>query len=306
MDEEEKAKESELPADGGETAAESLPPEKKRSVKRRLFAISIALLIFVGTVLGGLQLGVVYAQKSWAQWYPDYERVDLLPVLEKSVLTEEDYDLVYAQTGLTKIAVDDLLAADSIWRILNIQDFYMQDREVTTTRFNPFTYTETIDAHAPTAILKDGDIVVTSTTYVSGFRLGHAALVVDGENRRVLEAFGPGDESSIHTVDTFTKLADFMILRPKLDESLRAEVAAYARENMVGAKYRFSIGLLSKKFPEKFKKTHCAHVPWYAYKKFGVDLDSNGGLVVTPPEIFRSKYIEVVQVFGFHPQKLWY
>lgn len=311
MDEEQKAQEGEelpeeTPKTEDESEAEKTPPKKKWSVKKRLLVISLSVLLFVGAVLGSLQLGVVHAQKSWKQWYPSYAKVDLLPVLQKSALSEEDYALVYAQTGLTKIAVDDLLDSRGIARILTIQDFYMQKRKVKTERFNPFTYSESIDDFAPTAILQDGDIVVTSTTYVSGFRLGHAALVVNGQARTILEAFGPGDESGLHSVDTFTCLADFMVLRPKLDEDLRTKVAAYARENMVGAKYRFSIGLLSKKFPKKFEKTQCAHVPWYAYKKFGVDLDSNGGLVVTPPEIFRSKKIELVQVFGFHPKKLWY
>ena len=44
---------------------------------------------------------------------------------------------------------------------------------------------------------------------------------------------------------------------------------------------------------------------WYAYNAFGVDLDSNGGLVVTPRNIANSPLVEVVQVFGIDPVKLW-
>ena len=154
--------------------------------------------------------------------------------------------------------------------------------------------------------MDDGDIIVSATTHVSGFRLGHAALIIDGKNERMAEAFGPGSKSEITSVHSFTNLADFMILRPKFDKEFREQVAAYAKDNMIGADYNFSIGILSKKYnEEKFTRTQCAHLVWYAYRHFGVDLDSNGGLVVTPPEIANSPYVEVVQIIGFDPVKLW-
>ena len=44
---------------------------------------------------------------------------------------------------------------------------------------------------------------------------------------------------------------------------------------------------------------------WYAYKKFGIDLDSTGGAVVKPRDIANSNQGEVVQAFGFDLDKLW-
>ena len=44
---------------------------------------------------------------------------------------------------------------------------------------------------------------------------------------------------------------------------------------------------------------------WYAYKQFGVDLDANGGCVVKPRDMANSEYMQVVQVFGFDPEKVW-
>lgn len=49
----------------------------------------------------------------------------------------------------------------------------------------------------------------------------------------------------------------------------------------------------------------CSHVLWYAFKQFGINLDSNGGLLVMPRDIARSPHLELVQNFGFDPEKLW-
>ena len=279
---------------------------KKLSGKKKL-AIGLAVFVlFVGGVLGGLQLGVVYTDAAWVHWFPDYEKEDISALLDKEELTDEDYALLYAQTGLTKLGIDGLLEDGNKRQILAIQDFYFEEHTVTCTRFNPFTYSETIEGRIPLAKLEDGDIIVTATTHVSGWRLGHVALIVDGDARLLAEAFGPGDLSELTSVSTFTNLADVMILRPKFSEEFRAEVAEYARENLIGAEYNFSVGILSKKYNEdSFERTQCAHLVWYAYKHFGIDLDSNGGLVVTPPEIANSPYVEVVQIFGFDPVKLW-
>ena len=280
---------------------------KKMSWKKRLAITLACVVFFVSSVLIGLQLGVIYTDKTWKHWYPDYEKADLSAVLAKEELTQEDYDLLYAQTGLTKIGVDGLWSeADGKKRILRIQNFYFAEHTVTCKRFNPYTYLETMESHAPYAKLEDGDIIISATTHVSGWRLGHACLVVDGDREKIAEALGPGTQSWITDASTFSNLANFMVLRPKFDKEFRAAVAQYAKDNLIGADYNFSIGILSKKYNEKeFTRTQCAHLVWYAYRHFDVDLDSNGGLVVTPPEIANSPYVEIVQIFGFHPQQLW-
>lgn len=37
-----------------------------------------------------------------ARFVPSYEKLDLTPYLEKETLSEEDYELLYHQTGLTR------------------------------------------------------------------------------------------------------------------------------------------------------------------------------------------------------------
>ncbi len=49
----------------------------------------------------------------------------------------------------------------------------------------------------------------------------------------------------------------------------------------------------------QLKGTQCAHLVWYAYKQVGIDLDSDGGILVTPYDIQNSPYLEVVQSYGY-------
>lgn len=282
-------------------------PVKKRMTKRKkAIVILLSIVIFIGSVLGFLQIGAIYAEKTWEHWLPDYEQVDILPVLEKTEKTDEDYQTLYYQTGLTKLGIDDLLAQGDVSRILEIQDALFYDFDIITDHFNPFTYSEYIDGVAPIGVLRDGDILVTSTTRVSWLRYGHAALVVDGEQRLIAEAMSPGTKSTLNSADrSFSDLANYIVLRPKVDETTKTKIAEYAKTELLGVPYRFTIGLFSKKFRKNIKGTQCAHLVWYAYKKFGVDLDVNGGWLVKPRDMARSEQVEVVQAFGFDLDELW-
>ena len=279
--------------------------EKTKKRKRWCF-ILCAFLIFVVSVFGILQLGCVYTEKSWTHWRPDYDAVDIVPLLNKETLTEEEYETLYRQTGLAKLAIDDMrVSKEGKQRILDIQTALFTDYEIKTDCFTLFTYMEEIDGHTTLCTLKDGDIIVTSTTRVSWWRYGHAAIVVDGANARIAESLEPGTVSAMDSATTFTNLANFLVLRPKLEQSVKTEIAQYVQENMLNVPYRLTTGILTKKYDENFPNSQCAHFVWHAYKRFGVDLDSNGGAIVKPQDIALSDYVEVVQAYGFDLDKLW-
>lgn len=265
----------------------------------------MALLIFVGAVLGFLQLGSVYTEKTWSQFCPDYERQELMPILSKDVLTDEDYEILYRQTGLTKLGIDGFMQQNRPDKIIQIQTYFFKEQTVYVDHFNPFTYTEEIRDMIPMAQLKEGDILVTSTTRVSWLRYGHSALVVDGEGMTVVESISPGSSSTFNSATDFARLANFMVLRPKVDEETKAQIVEFAKTEIVGLPYRFTLGIFYKKFPETLRVSQCAHLVWYAYKKFGYDLDSTGGGVVKPQDMVRSEQVEVVQVYGFDLDDLW-
>lgn len=277
----------------------------KRTKKKRGWVILLALLLFVGTVLGFLQIGSIYTGKTWSQFCPDYEKVDLLPILEKEALTDEDYETLYRQTGLTKLGIDDLKAQGRLDRILQIQTYFFKKQTVYVNHFNPFTYSEEINDVIPMAQLRSGDILVTSTTRVSWLRYGHAALVVDGAKGMVIESISPGSSSQFNYATDFSKLANFMILRPNVDEEIKTDVVEFAKTELLDIPYRFTLGIFYKKFPESITVSQCAHLVWYAYKKFGYDLDATGGGVVKPQDMVLSKHVEVVQAYGFDLDDLW-
>jgi uncharacterized protein YycO len=278
---------------------------KNRNAKRTI-AIILSIVVAIFVILGGLSLGCVIAEKSWVHWRPNYEKMDIQPLLDKEVRTEEDYRVLYAQTGLTKLGIDDLLAENNKARILLIQEAYFSNFKVHSSNFAPFTYTEYIDGLTYLTTLREGDILVSARMRVSFMRFGHSALVVDPKNGVVLEAVSPGSVSEFASVAPFEESACFMVLRPKLSKEKKSELVAYAKKSLVGVKYKISVGILSKKYDAKgIKASHCSHLVWYAYKKFGVDLDATGGLVVTPRDMARSSKVELVQVYGYNPTTLW-
>ena len=279
--------------------------EEEKKTKKRGWAIILSVVIFVVTVLSFLQIGCVYADKSWTNFCPDYEQVDLLPILDKETLTDADYEVLYRQTGLTKLGVDGLLENGEIDRILKIQQYFFKKQEIYVERFNPYTYFEEINDSIPMAKLEVGDIMVTANVRVSWFRYGHAALVVDPDEGIVLESISPGTTSTFNSVRDFSDDATFMILRPKVDMETKVKMVEYATANLLDLPYRFTLGIFYKKFPETLRVSQCAHLVWYAYKKFGYDLDSNGGGVVKPPDMVRSEHVEVVQAYGFDLDSLW-
>ena len=281
--------------------------KKKKSFLKRLLIVLCSIVIFAGTVLGVLQVGVWYSASSWEYWQPSYEKQDIKGILAKTELSSEDYETLYRQTGLTKLGIDGLLKKNATKRILDIQDAMFARYPIKAYHFNPFTYMDVHDSRVviPMAALEDGDIIVTATTRVSWWRYGHAALVIDGKNERIIESIGPGSDSEINHANCFSDFSSFMILRPKVDAEIKAQVADFAEKNLINLPYRFTVGIFTDKFEEDIKASQCAHLVWYAYKKFGIDLDSTGGGIVKPQDMANSDQVEVVQAYGYNLDTLW-
>lgn len=277
----------------------------KGKTGKRLGIILLSAVLFVCATLGVLQLGSIHSHAGWEYFFPEYEKVDLQPLLDKTELTAEDYEVLYRQTGLTKLGIDGLIEEGKERKILQIQDFFFKEQEVIVDKFSLFTYMEKINDHAIFAELEPGDILVSSTTSVSWWRYGHAALVVSGESGLIVESIAPGTNSKINYASSFNDIRDFMILRPKADAQTKAKVVDYAMKNLIGIPYSLTAGIFTPKYAETLKSSQCAHLVWYAYKKFGIDLDSTGGRVVKPRDMACSPEVELVQAYGFDLDKLW-
>lgn len=243
------------------------------------------------------------------RWTPSYARIDLTETLAKESWSDEDYETLYEQTGLSRKALDEM--KDDPARILTFQDALFYDGELEhvaaaiTTQHDRFAD----NYSAPIVDLQDGDVLVTSSCHTYGWQNGHAAIVIDGSTRTVLESVSLGTPSTrtYNGANFFRHSPNFVVLRLKdADEAKRAQIAETAYDRLLNIDYSVTVGILSPKDQGVTpQETHCSHLVWQAYWYYGYDIDSDGGPVCTARDIVHSDLFEVVQVFGFDPQNIW-
>lgn len=251
---------------------------------------------------------------------PRYPRIDLIPILtappSNPRFTPEDYTLFRRQTGLSPTAIDELISSGSygIDRILSIQESFYSDSVISScSSLGIFTWEHrfrdengSILYQIPLVPLKNGDILVTFSTHTLGWAHGHAALVVDSEQNIGLEAVFLGSLSQKTNLFHWKSYSTLLVLRPKTsDPELGEKVAEFALNTMNEVPYSLFSGLFGDKFqPEDAPHTaHCAYLPWYCWKRFGIDLDSGKNDLVSVENIAKSDQVEVLQVFGLDPDQ---
>lgn len=275
-------------------------------LKKRIIIISIsAFLAILALVYPFFWVGERVAL-GFERWVPQYEMVDISALLEKGELSSDDYRVLYEQTGLSKLAIDDMLILeDGKEQILNMQKCFFKDYEITDDNFAIFSHFYEVKGIYPLAPLKDGDIIISGSTEFSWWNMGHCAMVSSAEDSEIIEINGFGDYSAETYIFSIMKRGNFIVLRPKLDTETVAQIVEYTKSELLDLPYDATIGVLSRKYNEEISATQCAHIFWYAYYQFGYDIDSNGGTVVTPQNISNSQYFDIVQVQGFDPYALW-
>lgn len=157
------------------------------------------------------------------------------------------------------------------------------------------TCEERIPAPQPLGDLQPGDVLVTFSTHTLGWRHGHAALVIDSET--LLEAAMPGTNSGRSSPDSWRTYSSLLHLRVK-DSQQQTAVAEFAEAHLVGLPYGFFCGFGPEKAPAAPASLQCAYLPWFAWQAQGVDLDSDGGRLVTVLDLAQSPYLEVVSARG--------
>lgn len=290
------------------------PPISKPGKKRRRL-----WLLLLPAVLLALFLLNLFLQNVWVHleppFSPGYDRADLSPVLAQDRLTQADYDLIFRQTGLARPAVDSLLTRGEagIRQILETQAAFFSGAEPScrTLVGGRFTCEDRfLDEEGylrpvfPLAPLQDGDILVSFSTHTFGWRHGHAGLVTDAKNQRTLEATVMFCDSSVNFAWHWQTYSSFMLLRVKdADDATRRAVVDFALEHLNEVPYHLTSGIFGPKAPDPEQPLYvqCAYLPWYAWQAFGLDLDSDGGRIVTVLDLAQSPELEVVQVYGIDP-----
>ena len=143
--------------------------------------------------------------------------------------------------------------------------------------------------------IENGDILVTDSTYCFCYRHGHAGLVVDAKQGITLEAYGIGTKSEYAKLSEWQRYPHVKVLRLQAPKELRNKIAKEAKRSLVGIPYRLSSGMIDDKdMKGEYWGTQCAHLVWTAFKKYGYDIDGDGGWLVTPADFMKSELLVVV------------
>lgn len=291
------------------------PNNRISTQKRRLGLLGITAVAFLLLLWGT-------AAEKQTRYTPVYEMVDIEEYLHKEELSQEEYILLFRQTGLARVAVDELRAKGRQEELLTLQEKFFKQvpiecrantiisreerivgnsiAEDSVTISAERTLESTRDRYADIPHVENGDILITFNCHVLGWRNGHAAIVVDAEKGLTLEARVLGTDSEVISMEHWKQYPSFVILRLKsVEQAQRAKIAEYAKTQMTGMPYRLTAGWGDWMYPEALTRgTQCAHLVWSAYHAFGYDLDSDGGMIVTPHDLYESDLLEFVQVYG--------
>ena len=255
-------------------------------------------------VLAAFFLMLFYiAQRFWAHrtgyFIPDYPQV---------TLTENtDYETIFLQTGLGASVVEKLLEAGKFQAILDAQDaFFHPPQTGCTPLLGWFTREDRFvsGTGVPLADLQPGDVLITLSTHTTGWRHGHAALVINANT--ALESTVLGTDSTLVNIAHWTSYSNYAVLRIKhATPELQQQVVQYSTDHLLDIPYRLSSGLLFSKSPDPDSilfGAHCSYLVWYAWNQFGYDLDSDGGRLVSAHDLLHSDLLEIVQIYGLDPR----
>ena len=274
-------------------------PEQNKRTKSMLLLLAMTSMLFL--------YNWISQSITEAHIMPEAEKYALQQLAGEIIDTPQEILLLSQQTGLNENVILKLLAENRGDELVKIQEIYFAPITIEFLQTTPLTISEWLSEESEQAIggmplvdVQDGDILVTKNSRFLGWRNGHAGLVVDAEKGLVLEALTLGSPTKLCSIKRWEKYPSFQVLRLKGD--VASQVAAYAKENLTNIPYHLLADILKSNKADELAiptGTHCAHLIWYAYKQFGIDLDSDGGLIVTPTDIANSPYLELVQSYGY-------
>ena len=282
---------------------------EKLRTRKKLRALCTLIILF-----GIMLLGIFIAENLTelrARHVPQYSMADLGEYVEKEELNEDDYSTVFLQTGLGKEGFDQLRAFTLSSRqmegkLQELQKGIFEPGELNCRKIGIITHEERMEEPWTTntkiiyGMLRDGDVLLSYSTHSLGWRHGHAGIVVDAENGKVLEAAIWGENSELRNARHWLTYPTFIHLRLKEEyqtpgyETLLTE---YSMENLHDIPYGL-VSSLWMKMQNEVENTQCAYEVWQAYQQLGLDIDSDGTFLVTPQDIAGSEYFQVVQAYG--------
>ena len=238
------------------------------------------------------------------------QRVHKNPTVPLLPLTQSN---LFSQTGITELGFKTLIDRfgsqnrDELFNLLKeYQTYYHTPVETTCEYIAGISCEDFVVPHQRTKLLpivEDGDILITFSAHTGIWRNGHAALVIDASKKQTIESTALGTDSSIQSLSKWTRYPNYAVFRLRDDlrcDGLIQDIIQYATDNLLDIPYNFMVGILPSKVNSitDVIGTQCSHLVWQAYAKYGIDLDSDGGLICTPKDLFFSPNLELVQIYG--------
>lgn len=285
-------------------------------LKKNYYYRIIRGILICCAIWASLSISYLVAELS-THYSPDYMREDIAYIAKKPRLSNDDYKTLFYQTGLGKTAVDEIIDTyDDPYEELKIyQENFFADIQYDCSPNSIISNEEHIInqngvfiSGTDLAPIHNGYALVTTCSHCYGWRNGHAAIVVDDVQGISLESVVLGSDSVFRNVSHFESFPNFIMLKLK-DSSQQEldEIAVMAAEHLIDAPYDLTVGIFKDKNQKQGQVTgtHCSHLVWQAFYFAGYDVDSNGGMIVTPNDIAHSDLFEVVQIYGLDPDDWW-
>lgn len=276
-------------------------------MKKRLAYISLILSIVIA-FCGILSVVTLHNNASFS---PEYEMLDLKNILSKEAFSDNDYKTLFYQTGLGRYAIDSIRDSENFietverfqYNFFKKSDFICS-RDVLTTSMEYNVKNGYLSEGFELFSVKAGYVLLMESSHSLGWRHGHAGLAVS--NDFVLEAPIIGEPSMEYPLSSWAYYPSFIMLRLKntSDEELKS-IARDAERYLNGIVYNPFAGVLNKTQGKKPKSVQCAYLVWYAFYNHNLDIDSDGGSIVTVDDIKNSDLFEIVQIYGYDPQIFW-
>lgn len=149
-------------------------------------------------------------------------------------------------------------------------------------------------------VIENGDILITFDSHFFNWRNGHASIVIDATNGIVLEAKSLGVNSAFANINRWSTYNSFAILRlAELPLEKRSEIACFAKQKLYDIPYDLLPSFVNFPLEEDayLSGTHCSHLIWISFMQYGYDLDSDGGIIVTPRDLYDSPYLQKIAVY---------
>lgn len=274
----------------------------------KIITTACLMLAVIAAILGALTL---FGEQNSAT-EPSLEKIDLSAIIQKDTLTEQDYAILWEQTGLGKTILQSLWQEPNRKEILLAEQerfFHAPDHSCLSLAL--FSRSEVItdrEEYYPLYDLQPGDVLLTKSTHTLCYRHGHSALYIGGGE--LLEAAAIGLPTDTAKAELWGQYPSGIHLRLKESvakeqgadsKTLGAQAADYAKTELADDNYHLLAGAFH--IGTETDHTQCAHLIYAAYQSCGVEVSSRN-FPVTPHSLLESGRFEILRYWGFDPKDI--